>query len=346
MPPLRKQLQLVACACLALTASAQTAGSFELKLGTMSPTDAPKLAGLVAGVRRKDAAAIQSFDKLFATLTAGQSPTPADVVAQKAALLENLDFVAAMNQLPGRTFNFGLNQYSTLTYAAFAERVLLKVEPAAERAAFYPPVLTTVNSFDWRPQGKVTPVRNQYYCGSCWAFSVTGALESRALIQYGKTDATAPLDLSEQQLVDCVRAPLATESGTVYASNGCSGGFSNEAFNYIWRNNVTVESQYPYTAVAGTCRRDILKATTPFNIRKTTASPGYVQVAPSNWTALKQVGVTPTGLKRVKVLEGRGRRDGLCAARPVAVVGTSAAGETLRRVAWGRACRRLRSTPS
>ncbi len=76
---------------------------------------------------------------------------------------------------------------------------------------------------DWTTQGKVSHIKNQGNCGSCWAFSTTGALESYALFL------NRQVDLSQQQLVDC---------STRYGNNGCSGGYPMQAFKYVYDNGL------------------------------------------------------------------------------------------------------------
>ena len=51
------------------------------------------------------------------------------------------------------------------------------------------------SSVDWVAKGKVSPVKDQGQCGSCWAFASVGMLESQMAIRSNKDPAT--FDFSE-----------------------------------------------------------------------------------------------------------------------------------------------------
>jgi len=63
-------------------------------------------------------------------------------------------------------------------------------------------------------------------CEACWAFTAVGAIESAILIASGETVATLPIDLSEQQLIDCATI----DAG--FSSEGCNRGDFADAFLY------------------------------------------------------------------------------------------------------------------
>ncbi|MCP3683685.1 MAG: hypothetical protein GY861_13450, partial [bacterium] len=96
------------------------------------------------------------------------------------------------------------------------------------------------DAFNWNDQGKVTKVKNQGQCGSCWAFSATGNLESVHAIKSGNL-----VEFSEQQLVDCDKV-----------DQGCNGGLMENAFDYLKQNSIMLESDYSYKGRGGSCSYD------------------------------------------------------------------------------------------
>ena len=90
---------------------------------------------------------------------------------------------------------------------------------------------------NWADAGATTPVKDQGYCGSCWAFSAVEQIESAWFL--AGNDLT---EFSTQQMVSC---------DTVDA--GCNGGDSPSAYEYVeGSGGLTTEAAYPYTSTSGT----------------------------------------------------------------------------------------------
>merc|ERR1712139_347869 len=146
----------------------------------------------------------------------------------------------------GNTYTLGVNHFSHLSLEEFQAQYtgakggsalgaddahLGELEVQSEIA----------DSVDWSTNtAVVNPVKDQGQCGSCWAFSAVGTVESAYAIAAGRLGSYA-----EQQLVDC-----STNGG----SQGCNGGFNQYGISYIGTTGIASESSYPYTATDGTCK--------------------------------------------------------------------------------------------
>jgi len=147
----------------------------------------------------------------------------------------------------GLPYKLGINEFADLTFAEFRSTRLglgLPANHAPFKGLPYLGVHTRSNktlpkSVDWRAKGGVVEVKNQARCGSCWAFSSTGALEGAWKIASGKL-----VSLSEQQLVDCSKE-----------NQGCNGGLMDYAFTFEEHQPVCTEESYPYTGKQGTCKK-------------------------------------------------------------------------------------------
>jgi C1A family cysteine protease len=103
------------------------------------------------------------------------------------------------------------------------------------------------SSFDWRDYGKVTPVKDQNPCGTCWTFGTTSVLESAVLI-----GESVEYDFSEQSVALCVdHSWYYLYDGPTDPCNG--GGWSWMASEVFIKKGSVQESCNPYDTSALNC---------------------------------------------------------------------------------------------
>ena len=113
---------------------------------------------------------------------------------------------------------------------------------------------TLPDSFDWRAQGKVTSVKNQGNCGSCYAFASIGNFESKMLMD-GAYTLPNP-DFSENNAKECNwREVNDYVDPWGYSWGGCSGGNYNMLASVFSQKGVVLESCDSYVDNdAGACK--------------------------------------------------------------------------------------------
>jgi C1A family cysteine protease len=187
---------------------------------------------------------------------------------RKDVFYENKKIIDEHNADPDNSFTLGINVYADLTWNEFQTTKIGRnsvEESPMDQSYCVPPDAQLPSSFDWEFGGAVTPVKNQGACGSCWSFSATGALEG---LNFIANKDNSPL--SEQQLVSCDKL-----------DGGCNGGLMEQAFNYVARNGICSEADYPYTSGNGVNPKCDRSCQSIFTIA------GYQSVPPRNETALQ-----------------------------------------------------------
>jgi len=201
--------------------------------------------------QREKAAPSQIKDKLQSLRQKIQAEGLTFAVGYTSALdrsIQQLAGTIAPRDLPDRARRQNEIAEKLIKIESSAREEALKSKPQLKEAmrGLKGTCATNLKSFDWRSQGKVTPVRDQQLCGSCWAFAAVGAYEGSYLLR--NNDASPDtLNTSEQDIVSCSGA------------GSCCGGYWEGALTYIITTGIATEASYRYGAVDCGCDNSVAR---------------------------------------------------------------------------------------
>jgi len=212
--------------------------------------------------------------------------TGSEIETRKSIFVAELERVKLHNSRSNVGWTEGINKFSAMSTAEKKSfRGRSKSHHSAQKKQglkFLEPlpsnfVMKSVDELptgvDWRDAGIVSPVKDQGYCGSCWAFASTAVIESHVSKASGLT-----YDLSTEQMAMCAPNPLSC-GGT----GGCAGSTAELAFEYVASSKGLVqEYQYPYTSYYG---KDAV-CSSVYSTSPVASITGYVQLPENNYTAL------------------------------------------------------------
>jgi len=182
---------------------------------------------------------------------------------RKKVFVENLDFIIDVNDR-AETFVAGVTKFTDNTQEEIKKNLLTyreEDEPQKDGVTYTSLMQTRKMKFksksqtrqrscflinesafpkyiDYRESGLLTPVRDQGWCGCCWAFATIFQLEYYYTRRTGEKR-----DFSVQQLVDCNTGNFA-----------CDGGTLTKAMNWQITWPTTDAANYPYIDGKSTCR--------------------------------------------------------------------------------------------
>ena len=157
---------------------------------------------------------------------------------------KNAEFVADENSVDGETAEFELNFFTTLTESEQMSYRGLNVSghDRNPRPALRSGSLQAPSRKLWTDEKKVTAVKNQGSCGSCWTYGAVGGLETR----YANI-AGVLRNFAEQEYLDCVYEGR---------RDGCNGGWPDDCYTYSKNNGgrLAKTADYAYTQRDGSCK--------------------------------------------------------------------------------------------
>jgi len=197
---------------------------------------------------------------------------------------ENIKRIEQHNADPMNTFKMKMNRFGDLLYHEFKSKYsgaysslnstsrprrdyhdTSSLQLQSAKARDYP------RNVDWADPKlhKMSSVKDQLYCGGCWAFAVADAVESRFAIKHQRN----VVELSIQELIDCDHKGV---------NEGCVGGNLPEGYDYvIERKGLCTSHDYKFTGYDDHCKRHKCK-------RRSGRIRDYGIVIPDNEVALRE----------------------------------------------------------
>jgi len=173
--------------------------------------------------------------------------------------LENKNKIAMHNSKPQRTFEMAMNKFGDwsrdelLSVMLPKNKIDVDIENELAEDDYSIPYKPKIdpslvpNAVDWRGTLLAGKVKDQANCGSCWAFGAVGAMEAAWTMHSGK-----PIQLSEQQVMDCSWGYVPGREG---AASACNGGDAYAGVGHIVQSGgIAASEEYAYLGQGYYCR--------------------------------------------------------------------------------------------